>query len=83
MYGLDELSSNCFYDKFFNGLDVQSINVRTCDVRGLHELFVTGLKRLSINFRPRDVKEYGDITSENGLQVLNGINGTLPESAQE
>ena len=56
VYGLDDMSVNGLYDMFVNVLDVQSINIRTCDVHGLHELFATGLKRLSINVFPRDVR---------------------------
>ena len=96
--GLNELCTNGLNELSTNSMKVISINICSCDIRGMNELSVNGLNKfffnvrphyiyglneLSVNFRPRDVKEYGDITSENGLQVLNGINGTLPESAQE
>ena len=56
MYGLDELSVNGLYDLFFNGLDIQSINFRPCGIHDMHEFLVSGLKRLSINVCPCDVR---------------------------
>ena len=84
MYSLDELSAKSLYDLFVNDLDVQSINVRLRDICGLHKFFITGQKRLSGNFRPRDVRESVDATLEIDLtglfclvleSVLNGLNG--------
>ena len=57
MYSINELSYNVLYYIFVNVMDVQSINYRPTDVRGLHEFFVIGLKILSVNVRPCDVRE--------------------------
>ena len=76
-------------------MDVLSINVHPRDIRGLHELSVTSLKRMSIKVHPCDVRDYLDIISEHGIPGMNGLgpelapngldglNGLGPESSQE
>ena len=49
----------------------------THDVRGLYKFSITGLKRLSINVHPRDVREPVELMSDNGIP---GMNGLGPES---
>ena len=61
-----------------NGLDVLFINVFPCGICGLHELSITGLKRLPINLYPRYFRESVDVTPESSLPRMNGL---TPESA--
>ena len=39
------------------------------------------MNKLSISVCPRDVKEYGYVTSKSGLRDMSGMNGIGPESA--
>ena len=71
--GLNELYYHGLYDLSVNGLNVLSINVRPCDIRGLNEFSVTVLKIMSVNVCPRDVIDSVNVTSESGLPSLNGV----------
>ena len=71
MHGIDELSDNSLYDLSLNGMDVLSINVRPCDVSGLHKFSVTILKILSVNVCPRYVREFVYVMSNSYLPGLN------------
>ena len=84
MHGLDEISTNCLYYLYENGLDVLYIKVLPHDVRGMHKFSVSALKILPVNVCSSDVIDSVDVTSESnipGLNVigpeltLNGVNG--------
>ena len=89
MHRLNDILTNGLYDIYLNCLDVLPINIFPYDVRSLHELSVTVLKRLPVNVCCSEVKESVDVTSEsdrpgmNGLGLeltlncLNGINGLM------
>ena len=73
MHSLNDLPTNGLYNLYANGTDVLPTNVNPCGVHSLHEFSVTGLKIMSVNFCPRDVKESTDVTSESGIPGINGI----------
>ena len=56
MHGINELSDNGLYNLSVNGLDVLPISDCPFDVCGLHKFSVTGLKILSANVHPSDVR---------------------------
>ena len=70
---LNEMSANIMYGFSVNGLDVLSINVHPCDVRGLHGLSVTSLKILFVNICSHDVRDSVHVMSESGISGLNSI----------
>ena len=83
---LNELSDNGLYDPSANGLNVLPINVHPRDIHGLHKLFVNCMNSLSIHICPSDVRESWKTTPEsglNGMNVFNGVNVLMLESAQE
>ena len=59
------------------GLDVKSINVSPRGVCGVHKFFVTGMKRLSVNVCPRDIRESVGVTPDSDLPGVNGIGQEL------
>ena len=73
MYGIDELSKNGFKGKCFNGLDVQYISVCHCDIHSLRKLFVVGMKILSINVHPCNVRKSFEITPYSKIPGMNGL----------
>ena len=73
MHGPDDISTNGLYDLSFSGLDLISIDVYPCDVRGLLKFSLTGIRRLSISVCPCYVRYLVDATSESGIPGLNGL----------
>ena len=80
MHGIGYPSTNVLLNTFFNGMD--AIKFCPSAVRGLHELFGTDLKILSINVRPRDVSESVNVTPESGIPVLKGLGPELALNGQ-
>ena len=69
-----------FYDLSKKSMCVLSINVIPHDICGLYEFSVTGLKILSVNVRPLDVRYSVGVMPDSSIA---GMNGLGPESVQE
>ena len=49
VHGMNEMSTNSFYDLSVNGVYIQSINIFPQDVHSLHDLSANGFYDLSTN----------------------------------